>query len=101
MDPAADPGQALREVELDLAEGADFIMVKPARLTFGDLDAEVRHVKSDRIEIGHGRTLLANGGDSFRHFWLDAFGPLEPIANSLAVALANHELWIRTVLVAV
>lgn len=30
MDPAADPHQALREVELDLAEGADIIMVKPA-----------------------------------------------------------------------
>jgi porphobilinogen synthase len=30
MDPAAGAGQALREVELDLAEGADLIMVKPA-----------------------------------------------------------------------
>lgn len=30
MDPAADPGQALREIELDLAEGADIVMVKPA-----------------------------------------------------------------------
>lgn len=30
MDPASDPAQALREVELDLAEGADMIMVKPA-----------------------------------------------------------------------
>jgi porphobilinogen synthase len=30
MDPAADPDQALREVQLDLAEGADMIMVKPA-----------------------------------------------------------------------
>jgi porphobilinogen synthase len=30
MDPAADPGQAIREVELDLAEGADIVMVKPA-----------------------------------------------------------------------
>jgi porphobilinogen synthase len=30
MDPASDPGQAIREVELDLAEGADLIMVKPA-----------------------------------------------------------------------
>ena len=30
MDPAADAGQALREVELDLAEGADIVMVKPA-----------------------------------------------------------------------
>ena len=30
MDPASDPGQALREVELDLAEGADIVMVKPA-----------------------------------------------------------------------
>ena len=30
MDPTADAGQALREVELDLGEGADIIMVKPA-----------------------------------------------------------------------
>jgi porphobilinogen synthase len=30
MDPAAGIGQALREVELDLAEGADIVMVKPA-----------------------------------------------------------------------
>ncbi|MDA1052904.1 MAG: porphobilinogen synthase [Planctomycetota bacterium] len=30
MDPAAAAGQAIREVELDLAEGADIIMVKPA-----------------------------------------------------------------------
>jgi porphobilinogen synthase len=30
MDPAADPGQALREIEFDLAEGADMVMVKPA-----------------------------------------------------------------------
>jgi porphobilinogen synthase len=30
MDPAGNPDQALREVELDLAEGADIIMVKPA-----------------------------------------------------------------------
>lgn len=30
MDAAADAGQAVREVELDLAEGADMIMVKPA-----------------------------------------------------------------------
>jgi porphobilinogen synthase len=30
MDPAAAAAQALREVELDLAEGADIVMVKPA-----------------------------------------------------------------------
>jgi porphobilinogen synthase len=30
MDAAASPGLALREIELDLAEGADMIMVKPA-----------------------------------------------------------------------
>ncbi len=30
MDPAADPAQAIREVALDLAEGADMVMVKPA-----------------------------------------------------------------------
>lgn len=30
MDPACGAGQAMREIELDLAEGADMIMVKPA-----------------------------------------------------------------------
>jgi len=30
MDPASGTGQAMREIELDLAEGADLIMVKPA-----------------------------------------------------------------------
>ena len=30
MDPASGAGQALREAELDLAEGADILMVKPA-----------------------------------------------------------------------
>ncbi|HEY2415250.1 MAG TPA: porphobilinogen synthase, partial [Pirellulaceae bacterium] len=30
MDAATDAGQAIREVELDLAEGADLVMVKPA-----------------------------------------------------------------------
>ncbi len=30
MDPAAGAGQSLREMELDLAEGADMLMVKPA-----------------------------------------------------------------------
>ena len=41
MDPAASVGQALREVELDLAEGADLIMVKPA-LAYLDIIAAVR-----------------------------------------------------------
>jgi porphobilinogen synthase len=41
MDPASSPGQALREVELDLAEGADMIMVKPA-LAYLDIIAAVR-----------------------------------------------------------
>lgn len=30
MDPAASPGQAMREVALDLQEGADMVMIKPA-----------------------------------------------------------------------
>ncbi|HUY90562.1 MAG TPA: porphobilinogen synthase [Pirellulales bacterium] len=42
MDPACDPGQALREVELDLAEGADIIMVKPA-LAYLDILSAVRN----------------------------------------------------------
>jgi porphobilinogen synthase len=41
MDPASDPGQALREVQLDLAEGADIIMVKPA-LAYLDILSNVR-----------------------------------------------------------
>jgi len=41
MDPAADAGQALREVELDLAEGADTIMVKPA-LAYLDVVRQIR-----------------------------------------------------------
>lgn len=41
MDPAAGADQALREVELDLAEGADIIMVKPA-LAYLDIIHRVR-----------------------------------------------------------
>jgi porphobilinogen synthase len=41
MDPAAAAGQALREVELDLAEGADLVMVKPA-LAYLDVIRDVR-----------------------------------------------------------
>jgi porphobilinogen synthase len=41
MDPAAAAGQAIREVELDLAEGADIIMVKPA-LAYLDIIRMVR-----------------------------------------------------------
>lgn len=40
MDPAAGAGQALREVELDLAEGADIVMVKPA-LAYLDIIRQV------------------------------------------------------------
>ncbi len=41
MDPAAGAGQALREVELDLREGADIVMVKPA-LAYLDVISQVR-----------------------------------------------------------
>lgn len=41
MDPAAAAGQALAEVELDLAEGADIVMVKPA-LAYLDVIRQVR-----------------------------------------------------------
>lgn len=41
MDPATGAGQALREVELDLAEGADIVMVKPA-LAYLDILRTVR-----------------------------------------------------------
>jgi porphobilinogen synthase len=41
MDPAADADQAIREVALDLAEGADMIMVKPA-LPYLDIIRRVR-----------------------------------------------------------
>src|SRR5436190_1223535 len=41
MDPAASADQALREVELDLAEGADIIMIKPA-LAYLDIISRVK-----------------------------------------------------------
>lgn len=41
MDPAAGSGQALREVDLDVAEGADMLMVKPA-LAYLDIIRQVR-----------------------------------------------------------
>jgi porphobilinogen synthase len=41
MDPASAAGQALREVDLDLAEGADIVMVKPA-LAYLDILRDVR-----------------------------------------------------------
>ena len=45
MDPAASAGQAMREVQLDLDEGADIVMVKPA-LAYLDIVRMVR----DRFE---------------------------------------------------
>ena len=41
MDAASDAGQALREVALDIKEGADIIMVKPA-LAYLDILCSVR-----------------------------------------------------------
>jgi porphobilinogen synthase len=41
MDPGAAAGQAIREVALDLAEGADIVMVKPA-LAYLDVIRQVR-----------------------------------------------------------
>ncbi len=41
MDPAAAAGQAMREIELDLAEGADMVMVKPA-LAYLDIIRQAR-----------------------------------------------------------
>ena len=41
MDPASASGQAMREIELDLAEGADIIMVKPA-LAYLDIIAQAK-----------------------------------------------------------
>jgi porphobilinogen synthase len=41
MDPAAAAGQAMREIELDLAEGADIVMVKPA-LAYLDILGQAR-----------------------------------------------------------
>jgi porphobilinogen synthase len=41
MDPASAAGQALREIEFDLAEGADIVMVKPA-LAYLDIIRQAR-----------------------------------------------------------
>jgi porphobilinogen synthase len=49
MDPASSAGQALREVELDLAEGADLVMVKPA-LAYLDIVQQI-HEKLPGVPI--------------------------------------------------
>ena len=41
MDPASAAGQAMREIDLDLGEGADIVMVKPA-LAYLDILAQAR-----------------------------------------------------------
>ena len=68
MDPAADAGQALREVELDLAEGADIVMVKPA-LAYLDIIGRVRERLSRRAAGGLqrvGRVQHGQGGGRAR-----------------------------------
>ena len=47
MDPASAAGQAMREIELDLAEGADIIMVKPA-LAYLDIIGQAARAFSRR-----------------------------------------------------
>ena len=39
MDPCSHPGQAMREIEIDLSEGADMVMVKPALAYLDILEA--------------------------------------------------------------
>ena len=41
MDPAAAAGQAMREIEMDIEEGADIVMVKPA-MTYLDIISKAR-----------------------------------------------------------
>ena len=70
MDPAADAGQALREVELDLAEGADIIMVKPA-LALPRRDPRRQRSFSRRAAGGLQRLRRIQHGQSGRREWLD------------------------------
>ena len=66
---AANSDEALREVELDIAEGADMVMVKPGmpyldvlrriKDTFGDADLRVSGVRRIRDDHGGGAERLA------------------------------------------
>ena len=71
MDPAAGAGQAMREIELDLAEGADLVMVKPA-LPYLDIIRHGPRAFSGRAAGGVqrlGRVQHGEGGG--RRGWLD------------------------------
>ena len=71
MDPA-NAAEALREVELDLAEGADFVMVKPAlayldiirRVKEGVQRAGRRVQRERRVQHGEGRRVARAGSTS-------------------------------------
>ncbi len=66
MDPA-NVREALREVELDIEEGADMVMVKPALPLPGrDPRRPRRHRHADRRLPGVGRVLDAEGGGDQR-----------------------------------
>ena len=65
---SANSDEALREVELDIAEGADMVMVKPGmpyldivrrvKDTFGDADLRLPGVRRIRDDLGRGRQRL-------------------------------------------
>ena len=91
MDPAAAAGQAIREVELDLAEGADMVMVKPA-LAYLDIIRLVRRPLPRRAagrlqrlrRIQHGQSRRRSAAGSTRRP-----SPWNPLLPSAAPAPAS------------
>ena len=92
MDPAAGPGQALREVELDLAEGADMVMVKPA-LAYLDIIRQVRdHFPGVPLAAYNVSGEYSMVKAAARQGWLDEQADRPGIASPPSAAPARHIL---------
>ena len=68
MDPA-NAREALREVELDLAEGADMVMVKPALAYLDIIQQRARHIQRSGRRVQRQRRICH--GQGRRGQWLD------------------------------
>ena len=90
MDPAAGAAQALREVELDLAEGADIVMVKPA-LAYLDILARRPRAFPWRAAGGVQRVGRVQHGEGRRQTgWIDEKSVvLESLTAITRTALAS------------
>jgi porphobilinogen synthase len=81
--------EALREVELDIAEGADMVMVKPA-LAYLDVIASVRARVDVPVAAYHVSGEYAMIKAAAEHGWID--GPAVALEHTVAIKRAGADL---------